>query len=501
MPKSITILTNSRISLHRHDQMKKKFLANLLLIVFLNLLIKPFYILGIDAEVQNRVGEAAYGNYFSLLNFSFLLNILLDLGLTNYNTRNIAQNPKLIVNYFYKILSIRLSLFFLYAVFTTASAFLIGYDSTEFYFLFILMINQFLVAIIQFARSNFSGLHLFKSDAFISILDRMILIVLCSILLWTNWTAIDITIEVFIYAQTFAYGIAAIFAVLMLIKKAGRIQFKIKRSFSIVILKRSFPYALLILLMMMYNRIDAVMLERLLPDGDTQAGIYAQGFRLLDAVNMFALLFAGLLLPIFARLIKERAAIKEITELAFRILFGISAIIGITAFLFQEEFIAWRYTDSLPISATTFGWLILSFIPVSITYVFGTLLTANGSLRILNIMALFGVIMNVILNFLLINEMQVVGAALATLITQGITALIQVVFAYKLFKFEINWRLLFTMGSLVGVLMGTYFLVQNIPTISRVQMILPVMLSGVICAFLFGIFKLSDVKQIFQKEN
>ena len=37
--------------------MKQKFLSSLFLIVLLNLLIKPFYILGVDAEVQNRVLE------------------------------------------------------------------------------------------------------------------------------------------------------------------------------------------------------------------------------------------------------------------------------------------------------------------------------------------------------------------------------------------------------------------------------------------------------------
>ena len=106
--------------------MQKKFLSNLLLIVVLNLLVKPFYLLGIDAEVQNRVGEAVYGNYFSLLNFSFLLNILLDLGLTNYNARNIAQHPQQITNHFGKILAIRFSLFFLYALATIAFAGIIG---------------------------------------------------------------------------------------------------------------------------------------------------------------------------------------------------------------------------------------------------------------------------------------------------------------------------------------------------------------------------------------
>ena len=49
--------------------MKRKFIWNLLLVVVLNILIKPFYILGIDAEVINRVGASVYGNYFALINF------------------------------------------------------------------------------------------------------------------------------------------------------------------------------------------------------------------------------------------------------------------------------------------------------------------------------------------------------------------------------------------------------------------------------------------------
>ena len=55
--------------------MKQKFVWNLFLIVILNLLIKPFYIIGIDAEVINRVGLTEYGNYFALINLSFYLTL------------------------------------------------------------------------------------------------------------------------------------------------------------------------------------------------------------------------------------------------------------------------------------------------------------------------------------------------------------------------------------------------------------------------------------------
>ena len=109
--------------------MKRKFIWNLLLVVILNLLIKPFYILGIDAEVLNQVGPEKYGNYFALINFSFLLNILLDLGINNYNVKNIAQHHQLLDKYFSGIITLRISLVGFYMFITFLIAYFIGYNS------------------------------------------------------------------------------------------------------------------------------------------------------------------------------------------------------------------------------------------------------------------------------------------------------------------------------------------------------------------------------------
>ena len=77
--------------------------------------------------------------------------------------------------------------------------------------------------------------------------------------------------------------------------------------------------------------------------------------------------------------------------------------------------------DNLLHSSKTFGWLLLSFIAISCNYIFGTLLTANGSLKQLNIMAFTGVFINLFLNMILIPEYGSEGAAFASLITQLFT--------------------------------------------------------------------------------
>ena len=72
--------------------MNSRFLKNIIFLLFINLLVKPFWILGVDRTVQNLVGDANYGTYLAIFNFSYLFYIILDIGLTNFNSKNIASS-------------------------------------------------------------------------------------------------------------------------------------------------------------------------------------------------------------------------------------------------------------------------------------------------------------------------------------------------------------------------------------------------------------------------
>ncbi|KJS06503.1 MAG: hypothetical protein VR77_04980, partial [Flavobacteriales bacterium BRH_c54] len=235
--------------------------------MLLNLLIKPFWIFGIDRTVQNTLPED-YGMYFVLFNFSLLFNIILDLGITNFNNKHITQNNTLLTKYFSGITVFKMMLFVVYLVITFGVGWVMGYDSKRFFVLLFLAINQFLVSFIQYLRSNITALQLYKTDSFLSVLDKTLMIVFCAILLWGNVFDFPFTIMHFIYAQTLAYAITAIIVFSIVITKTTHFIFTIDGSFLKQILIQTFPYALLVLTMVFYYRIDAVMLDIMLPDGE-----------------------------------------------------------------------------------------------------------------------------------------------------------------------------------------------------------------------------------------
>ncbi|MFM7218316.1 MAG: oligosaccharide flippase family protein [Bacteroidota bacterium] len=422
--------------------MQRKFVTNLALLLALNLLIKTFWVLGIDRAVQNAVGTEQYGFYYAIFNFSFLLNILLDLGITNFNNKNIAQNNHLLSKHFSSIVVLRLLLAGIFAVVTLGGGWLIGYTPDMLKMLVAVLFNQILISFILYLRSNLAGLHQFKTDSVISVLDRFIMSVICVGLLMKYKEPGTFQLKWFVYAQTFAYILTFLITFLIVYKKAKVRRFHWRWPFFLMILKKSYPYAVLVLLMTFYNRIDGVMLERLLPFrvGANEAGIYASAYRLLDAANMIAFLFAGLLLPIFALMIKLKQDVQEIVGLSFSLLVVPAIIVASCCAFFSYEWMDLLYKgEHIEESAIVFRILMCCFVPISATYIYGTLLTANGSLRELNLMAGTGMLLNVLMNFILIPRYQATGAAISSISTQAFTCLAQVQMVKRTFHFKVDY--------------------------------------------------------------
>ena len=413
---------------------QKDFVFNLCLLIFLNLLVKPFWMLGVDVGVQNSVGAADYGLYFSIFNFTMLFSMVLDMGTTNFNNRTIARNNQLLDKHLSGYIILRLLLAVAYFVVIFAVALLIGYRGLQLKLLFWIGLNQFLSAFLLYVRSNISALLMFKTDSVISVTDRLLMILFCGLLLWGNVTDEPFRIEWFVWCQTAAYLITIAIALTIVLRKASLRRLRWNRAFFLVIIKKSFPYALITLLMASYYRIDSVLLERLLP-GDIaaeQAGIYASAFRLLDALVMIAYLFSVILLPLFSKMLKQKENVVPVvcTSFSFLFLFSVSAVVIL--YVCREPLIQFFYPEIMESSVAVFRLIIFGLIPISMNYLFGTLLTANGSMKVLNITAAVGIVINVAVNLLLIPRMQACGSAVASFCTQFTVSVLQFLLAMRI---------------------------------------------------------------------
>lgn len=484
--------------------MKKFFVVNLLFMLSLNLLIKSFWILGIDRSVQNALPSGEYGVYYALLNFSYLFNIILDFGINNFNNKTIAQNTFLLKKYFARILPLKLILAGVYIVAVFVVALIGGYKSRAFNMLMWLCLFQILTYFLTYFRSNISGLLLFKTDSILSILDKSLTIIFCSILLWTSFLKEDFKVEYFVYVQVLSIFISCVVALAICLTKTGFIKLVWNKAFMLAILKYGFPFALLSLLMSFYNRIDSVFLERLLDDNGFAAGVYASGFRLVDSANMVSYLFSVILLPFFAKLIKDSKLlptdfvgeknknIKDIIKISFHLLLVLSMGFVLVSFLYSNELMTLLYNKNIEESAEVYRILCFCFIPVSTTYIFGTLLTANGSMKKLNIVAACGMVMNIVLNIILVPKYQQNGSAVSSLVSQVVTAILQVWIAIRIFNISFNAKYVTKIISFVLCITLMSYLVYNVELMWEYRIVITLTVI-IILAFVFKVFSIKDI--------
>lgn len=453
----------------------------------------------IEIAVQNTLGTETYGLYFESFNFSYIFFILLDLGLSNYASRTVAGDPGSLRRLFPAMLSIKLLLTLVYFVVLLAAAFILRYDAEHIKVVLFIALNHVLMSMLVFLRSNISGLHLFRTDAVLSVADRLVMGLLCAILLWVPFFHDGFNLNWFLATQFTGYVLATLIAFWAVMKQGVGLRVFFNRKEFWGMIKHSYPFAVLFFLMGLYTRIDSVMLGRILDDGNFEVGIYASAFRLLDATIMFAVLLSNLLLPMFARLISKGESVRGLVMESYYILLIPTVLLPLSCFYYADSIYPLLYRENHEYGSAVFGLLFLNFIPMAMGYIFGTLLTAKSELKLLNYISIAGLVVNVVLNALFIPQWQAMGAVAATLITQTLVTISSMYYSIRYFDIQlsdlINKKVLGYCLTMLLVFHGFQMLEWD-----WVVSISSSLIVGFILLPVFGLFRLKQIKAMLGKE-
>lgn len=469
--------------------MRKVFLKNLILLQGLNLIIKPLWLLVIDRKAQMLLG-ATYSQYYIIFNLAVVLNILLDIGIQSFNNTGVAADQQFFKVNFKKIAYAKFLLALVYFAAVALLGIRSGLGGT---LLLIVAVNQIMTSFVLFFRSNINGLHHYTLDSILSVSDKFFGVIFCIALFYADM----INVFWFAGAQLIATAISFIIALYFNLKYYRKIPlestltaFNFKSLFV-----KSLPFALLFALMGFYTRMDVLMMNWLLPDYIYHCGVYAQSFRFLDAAAMFAMLFSGLLLPMFARLISANEDVRPLTNMASTLLSVVSLTVAGAAITFGEDLLYVMYQipdpDNLAWSASVFGNIMSAFVPMSLIFVFSTLLTAKRDLKYLNIFAFAALSCNLILNLILIPAYQSKGASISSLCTQSLFAILCMARCFYLFKFKLIAKDLLKYGLFIGALAGIAWLFKGMDNV-----LLSLLLYGMCAMLLVFLLRIIDLRQL-----
>ncbi len=478
--------------------MNKLIVKGISISVLLNLLIKSLWILGVELGVQRVVGNTSYGLYYSLYNVTILFLIILDLGITNFNNRNIAQHSQLLRKHLGGLTVLKFLLGLVYLFILLPVAYFLNLDSQAIHILFLLAIAQIFNSFTLYLRSNLNALLKFGWDALLSVADRLLLIMLCGIVLM-DLTRFKMDILLFARLQLVSSFMTMIIASLANIKIAGMFKLTYNWKFYYSILRQSLPFALLVLVMGVYLKSDVILLNYLLKDS-TEAGIYAAAYRLFDAYSQFAIIATGVLLPYFSRSIKTGEAVNEIFGWTLRLLLSSAFFLSVFTVFFNEKLSDLLYKEHVSETAKVLSILMFVTIPYVLSIIAGSYITAAGRIRFLVKIALICAFINVLLNILLIPVYGALASAYVAILTQSVSALLLMLFVIRRLKFNFikKWIVRFS-GLFVLLVAGAYFLsIQQLPIVLDMLLMIGLFL---MLLLLFGVLNLRGVISLFSNQK
>lgn len=409
--------------------MKKTFAINIVLLLGLNLFVKAIYLLGIDRQFQLVLGTTDYGLYYKLLNFTLLFQFINDFGIQNYTNRYVSQNRANIENNFNQLIGLKIILSFLYTICIVLIILVFDYEKIQIALILHLVFNQILISAVFFIRSVISGLGYYKTDSFFSILDRVLLIVFGTLILWYPELKQYLSIQGFVWIQTISIGCCLVLALCFLLFKGIRINWPTFHFMQLKpIIKACIPFSLIFLFSTVYNKLDVLLIGKWLENGDEQAGIYAASMRIFEASSMVSLAFGSLLLAMFSVLYKDVEKLTELLKMALNLLFAFTIALVMSSCFYAKEIMNLLYNQNNNYWEFIFCLVMLSFLPASLNYIFGALFQAIHKERQLFLFYMLAGIISFILNVYLIKSLQLIGVAYVTVITHSFLFGIQIIY-------------------------------------------------------------------------
>jgi PST family polysaccharide transporter len=187
------------------------------------------------------------------------------------------------------------------------------------------------------------------------------------------------------------------------------------------LLLESWPLALASVAIMIYMRIDQVMLGQII--GDQGVGIYSAAVRITEAVNLIpAAIIASVFPAIIAARKKAADAYRAHLQALYDLMVVLSLTIAVPVTLFSEGIVRVLFGTEYDASATVLAVHVWALLFTSLHAASGRWFILEGLHLLLFVRAILGALINIFLNLLLIPQWGPVGAALATLVSFSASA-------------------------------------------------------------------------------
>lgn len=229
-------------------------------------------------------------------------------------------------------------------------------------------------------------------------------------------------------------------------QKGPRFYASFDRRYAAKLISASWPLILSSLMMALYMKIDQIMIKQML--NEKAVGIYSAAVKISEIWYFVPVLLCNSLFPaiVSAKKINESLYVDRIQKL-FNLMVAVSICVAVPMTFFSKQIILFLYGSAYLDSSPVLSLHIWSGVFFFIGWTAGQWFVTENLQFLSFIRTLTGAIINIFLNLICIRRFGILGAALATVLSQFAASYIFNLFSQKTrILFEIQTRSLLFLG-------------------------------------------------------
>jgi O-antigen/teichoic acid export membrane protein len=390
---------------------------------------KIFYFL-LFILIGRYLGPSDLGKFTFALSFIGMFAVVNDLGLNILTVRDVAKDKNLAAKYMSNIIMLKVVLGLFAFLLIMLFVHLMGYPQENIGIVFLVGAASFFTTVSSGMRWIFQAFQKLEYESIINVVQNFLYLGL-------GFLAVSLGLGVLGvgYSQIIVGGLVVFISWIMVKRKFLSIEIEIDLYFWKAILKKSIPFALMLVFTGLYVNADTVLLSKF--KGDQVVGLY-------NAANRFVL--AGKMLPgvIIPALFPIMSEISKATQLEFNrflkkssiLMFSLALPLSAGVTLLADKIIGFFYGSKFIQSVPCLQLLVWGMFCMYISIVLGYGLISKGKQKTNTLITGLGLGISLILNFSLIPRWGNMGTSVAILSTEFFVMIAGMFYARRFFSLD-----------------------------------------------------------------
>ena len=379
------------------------------------------------------LGAGGFGIWSFALAFTGLFGVFSDIGLYQLTIREIARDKSLTSKYLANVSAMRLILVTIVFGLIALTINLLGKPEQTIKVVYFVAFGSFFGVFSQIFTSIFQAYERMEYQFLGRILSSIL--TFCAVMVVIKYGFSVVGFAFFslltgVVVSGFNYGILSWkFRNPTLVWAPWKME--IDWSFWKPTIKEALPFGLAMIFVTIFYKIDSVMLSLMI--GDAAVGWYNAAYKMVLALLFIPQSFIAAIYPVMSRFYKtSQDSLRLSLEKSFKYLTMLGVPIGVGTTLLAERLIVLIFGTEYMNSILPLQILVWSSVLIFMSNPLGNLFWSSNRQMIATKITGICVVFNVILNLILIPKYSLIGASIATVLTEFVALTLSFIWGLKI---------------------------------------------------------------------